>query len=152
MIRLGDPEVGRTIGESSGGGFNPLTDIAISRHRDGKLLGGAVVTAYTGSSVVIHTAGYEGAWMNRALLWAIFGYVFLQLKCKVAFGLIDSSNKPAIEFATRIGLKEVARFADMYPHGDGVFLQMTKDECKWIRLKPPDQSLFEENVHGSVQV
>lgn len=116
---------------------NPYKDILITRtDAKGNLLGGVFYNEYTRRSISMHVASLKPNWLNVDLLWVMFDYPFNQLGVEFVFGPIRSSNTEAIDFAKHIGFKEVTRIPEMFPDGDLVILRMSRDECKWLSLKP----------------
>lgn len=115
---------------------NPRCDVCISRSEDGKLLGGVIYEAYTRSSIQAHVAGFTPHWLNRDLLWVIFDYPFNQLKVGAVFCQIRASNTPALEFNLKLGFKEICRIDDVFPDGQLVITKLTRDECRWLNIKP----------------
>lgn len=136
MITTGNPEHARALAEEIGIFFNPACDHAISRAKDGKLLGGVIFTNYTGSSIAMHVASFDQHWLNRDMLWICFDYPFNQLKVLKLLGHVPSGNRKALDFDLKLGFKVEARIADVYPDGDLVFLSMLRENCRWLKLRP----------------
>jgi RimJ/RimL family protein N-acetyltransferase len=132
MISAGIEAHGRAIAKSAGTFFNPECDHVISRHENGKLLGGVIFTGFTGSSIGIHAAGFVPHWVNRDLLWITFHYPFEQLKVKKLIGQIPSGNRKALDFNENLGFKEEARIADVFPDEDLVVMSMRREDCRWL--------------------
>lgn len=118
--------------------YNPAVDVVISRHDDesGKLLGGVIYDGYTRNCIFIHQAGFSKRWLTGDMLWIAFDYPFNSLKVGKLAGTIPSSKPELLAFNLKLGFKEECRIKDAYPNGDMIVLTMTRDECRWLRLKP----------------
>lgn len=127
---------GRAIARAAGTAFNPESDQCIARVRGDELLGGVVYTSYTGVSIGMHVAGFDPRWINNDMLWVAFDYPFNQLGCKTIFGQVPEDNLHTLEFDKKLGFKEVARIADVFPGGDCIVLAMRREDCRWLRLRP----------------
>lgn len=136
MIHFDNLIHGRKIAETSGTSFNAEVDTVISRSVRGQLAGGVVYKDYTGKSIAMHVASFMPNWINKDLLWVCFHYPLVQLDCEVVFGPVPSTNRRALEFDRKLGFKEVARIADVFPDGDLVVLKMHREDCRWIKLQP----------------
>jgi RimJ/RimL family protein N-acetyltransferase len=145
MIRLNAHEHGHAIANAADCVYNPAVDTCISRvDQDGELLGGVIFTAYTGASVHLHMAGFCDHWANRDLIWCIFDYPFNQLGCKRVFGQVRVSNTKALEIDLKLGFKIVAEIDDVYPDGGVYVLSMSRQDCKWLSVKPRHIRSMEE--------
>lgn len=136
MIQFGNENHGWLLAKESWANYAP-GDIVISRTaKDGTLLGGVIFSAYTGNSVCIHVAGLEKNWLSIGLLWVVFNYVFVQLRCAYLFGFIKQTNHKALDFARKIGFITCATIPGVYEDGGVVVMSMTRDHCRWIDLQP----------------
>lgn len=136
MIEQGNLEHARIISEGIGHFFNPNCDRVISRSRDKKLLGGVIFTSFTEMSIELHVASFAPGWLNTNLLWMAFHYPFEQLGVKKVLARIRSCNASALDFNRKLGFKDEAYIADVFPDADLVIRSMTKDQCRWLKLKP----------------
>lgn len=136
MIRFNDPDDGKAIADGATACYNPVGDACIAAHRGGKLLGGVIYQGYTGASIQAHIASFDPHWLTRDMLWMIFHYPFEQLGVKKIFGQVGAHNAKALEFDRKLGFKEEARIADVYPEGDMVLLSMHKADCRFLSIKP----------------
>jgi RimJ/RimL family protein N-acetyltransferase len=136
VIAAGNLNHAKSIAEEVGVFFNPACDHVISRARSGRLLGGVIFTGYTTKSIAIHVAGFDKHWINSDMLWITFDYPFNQLGVTKLIGHVPSSNPKALDFNRKLGFKEEARVADVYPDGDLVILSMHRDNCRWLKLRP----------------
>lgn len=136
MIEFSVRDHGYRIAKAAGCTFNPEVDQVISVTSQGKLLGGNIFTGYTGASIQTHTAGFVPGWANRDFLWAIFDYPFNQLGCKKVFGQVPEYNTRALEIDMKLGFKIVARIEDVFPDGACLVLELAREDCRWLNLKP----------------
>lgn len=105
---------------------------AIGWTRDNKLVAGVTYSSFNGQNVWMAIASEDSRWINRASLWAIFHYPFIQLKVKRISVLIDASNARSIEFVKRLGLSHEATLVDSAPDGDQLVYRLFASECKWL--------------------
>lgn len=136
MIVVGNVADGHTIASSAGCIFNPTRDHVISRRERGELFGGVIFKGYTGSSIAGHIAGIAPGWINRDMLWVMFDYPFVQLKCLKLLGEVPSRNLKALDFNFKLGFKVEARISDVFPDGDLIILSMRREDCRWLTLRP----------------
>lgn len=136
VIELANPEHIQQIEKSCGHVFNHRADVCLSRSHDGKLLGGVIYEAYTRASIQAHVAGFAPFWLDRTFLWMMFDYPFNQLKVGAVFCQIKETNASALEFNLKLGFKEVTRIDDVFPDGALVLTKLTRDNCRWLNLKP----------------
>jgi hypothetical protein len=140
VIVFGSPNDGAAIATASGSPFNynpAAGDVVISRRNEDKLLGGAIFYGYTGASIRVHVAGFTPGALSKDLLWVCLHYPFVQLKCQKLLAFIPSGNRKSLELSARLGLKEEARIANVYPDGDLVIRSLKKEDCHWLdRIKP----------------
>ena len=95
------------------------------------MVAGVVFDLYNGRSIAMHVAG-EGSWLSRPYLRACFGYVFNQLGCIKAIGLVDSTNARARRFDEHLGFRLEATIADAGKYGDLLIYSMTRQECRFL--------------------
>lgn len=138
MITSGNLEHAYAIARAAGANFNPAHDHSVSRsNRDGKLLGGIIFTSFTGASIAAHVAGFAPRWINNNMLWISFSYPFEQLNVVKVVAPVPSRNLRALDFNYKLGFKQEARIADIYPDGeDLLILSMRREDCRWLKLKP----------------
>ena len=138
IIRIDHPGDGEKIMAPNEGFYRRDYDHSIANHDAfGAFLGGFVITGYLGHSVCIHMAGTSPSWCSRELLWMLFDYVFRSLKCGVAFALIASDNKHALELNIRAGFRHETAVRDAFAPGrDMVVLAMRRETCKWLNYEP----------------
>lgn len=136
-IRFNNSEDGLAIADAAQCPFHALHDVSIARLDDqGELLGGVIFTAYTGHSIHMHMAGFRDKWASRDLIWCVFDYPFNQLGCKRVFGQVPETNRKALEIDLKLGFKIVTHIDDVFPDGGVYVLSMTRDDCRWLSVKP----------------
>lgn len=133
MITAGNLDHARAIAKEAGCFFNPECDHVISRSENGKLLGGVIFQGYTGASIGIHVGSFDPRWLNKDMLWIAFHYPFDQLGVQKLFGQIPSDNRKALDFNNKLGFKEEARIAGVFPDADLVVMSMRREECRWLK-------------------
>jgi hypothetical protein len=130
-----DERVGLWIAERTGGEWRPGAK-CIGYERDGKLISGCMVDSYNGASCFMHVAAEGRHWLSRDFLWHCFHYVFRQLACNVAIGIVTGNNKEALRFDKHLGFVELTRIPQASLDGDLVILTITKEQAaKWLDLK-----------------
>jgi RimJ/RimL family protein N-acetyltransferase len=141
MIVFNDVEHGVLIAkESNFMEYNPLWDRCFSVVRDNRLLGGVILTRYTGEggSIAMHVAGFNPRWLNRDFIWAVFHYAFEGLKVNKVFGEVPASNRKALQFDQKLGFKVEGLIRDVFPDGHLYLLAMYKGDCRWLNcITPP---------------
>lgn len=133
MIETGNLDHARTIARTAGCFFNPECDHVISRSVGGRLVGGVIFTGYTGASIGIHVASFDTRWIDKDMLWITFHYPFEQLGVQKLFGQVPSSNRKALDFNKKLGFKEEARIAGVFPDADLVVMSMLRSDCRWLK-------------------
>ena len=136
MIVFNNADHGHKIAKAAGTAFNAYSDVCISRVEGDELWGGVTYTAYTGTSMGLHVAGFRPDWVCRDMIWVCFNYPFEQLGCSKLFGQVPASNLKALEFDLKLGFIEEARIKDVFPDGDLIVLAMKREDCRWLKLKP----------------
>lgn len=108
---------------------------AIGIERDGELVGGCVIEGYVkGARCSMHIAGEGKHWLTREFLSVCFDYVFRQLGCRVALGMVSSSNTAALAFDRHLGFQDVCTIRDgAGAGGDLVILEMRPEFCRWLK-------------------
>ena len=145
MIRCNITEHAQAIAAAAQTTFNTGVDMCLSRvDAEDELLGGVIFTAYTGVSIHLHMAGFRDNWANRDFLWCTFDYPFNQLGCKKVFGQVPETNTKALEIDLKLGFKIVTKIDDVYPDGGVYVLSMSRDDCKWLSVKPRHIRSLEE--------
>jgi RimJ/RimL family protein N-acetyltransferase len=137
MILFNNKEHGERIARRIPRNYNAAVDPVISRvDKDGKLLGGVIFDGWTGSCVFAHQGSFDPHWLSRDMLWTCFDYPFNQLKVKKICGTIPSSNPKLLELNLKFGFKVEAVIKDGYRDSDMLVMSMTRDECRWLNIKP----------------
>jgi RimJ/RimL family protein N-acetyltransferase len=139
MIRFNEIEAGHLVAQTAGTVYVPGHHVAVTRHRDadGALLGGVILSDYTGVAFTLHEAGFVPNWMSRDLLWATFHYAFVQLGCTSMIGTTPSHNTDALNLALRVGFEVETTIKDCLPGGGSLIItRMWRDKCRWLKVKP----------------
>lgn len=103
--------------------------------QDGELIAGAVIDGYVPDTrCTLHCAAIGKTWLNRRALFAIFDYVFNQLKVKVVLDTVSSSNEASLRFTKHLGFTEVCRIANAAPDGDLVIFTLRREDCRWLDM------------------
>lgn len=135
LVYEDDERVGRWIAERTQGEWRPGSK-CIGLERNGQLVAGMMADWFNGASCYLHVAAEGRNWLNRDFIWHCFHYVFRQLGCNVAIGIVSSDNEAALRFDTHLGFTELARVPEGDPHGDLVILTLTKTQAeRWLSLK-----------------
>jgi hypothetical protein len=134
-VRLNDIRDGNAVGERVGFIYNPLTSSCIARVTpQGKLLGGAIYSDYTGvgGSAHIHAIIEDRMCLSRAFLYLVFSYPFDQLLVKKLFAPVPRSKENVFRFCYRLGFKPEAGITDVFPGDDMVLMSMYRADCKYL--------------------
>lgn len=118
------------------GFFTPGFDHAFVSYRDGARAGGFALCGYLGAAMSVHMAGRDPRWCSRDLLWMVFDYAFNQLGLRKLVAPVASTNTIALEQDLRAGFRLEARIRDAYPDGDLLLLTMTRENCRWLNIRP----------------
>lgn len=132
-----DDIFGPWIVERCGGGkWHPGRGVTIGLWEDGVgPIAGQIYEAHNGASIIGHLAGEGRKWMNREFLWFCFHYPFEQLGVQKVIGPIYSSNLEARKLVEHMGFSLEATLKDAAPKGDLLLYTITKDACRWLKLK-----------------
>lgn len=120
------------------GNETPWTNYeTVGIYLDGNIIGGAVIDNYIKESrCSVHCAGDGKNWCNREFLFAVFDYIFRQLKCNAVLNIVHSENHASLRFTAHVGFKEVHRIkGGSYNGNDAVLFEMQKENCRWIKPK-----------------
>lgn len=146
MIVFNIVEHGKAIAKASGYKSYSQSIPVISRvNEKHELLGGVIFPNFTGSSIEMHVAGFTPTWLSRDFLWCVFHYPFVQLGCRRVFGLVPGDNLRALTFDLKLGFVTEAVIPDVYPDADLHILSMTREQCRWLKVKP---RTLEDNADG----
>lgn len=137
-IRFNDPVAIESISRATSVPFKPQYDQCIARFSDdGVPLGGLFLTDYNVVSVQVHVAGLQKGWIDRALLWVAFDYPFRCLNIRKLIALVRQTNTPSLEFCAHMGFNVETRVTDVFPDGDMIVLGLYKDQCRFLKMRPP---------------
>jgi len=142
MIRFDDVHSIKLLMRACQVQFVPTLHHAIADYdRDDHIKGGVLYTDYYGGSCQMHVAGFQKGWASKSLLWLAFDYPFNQLGVRKVFGFVPEWNWRARNFDNKLGFKLEYTCADVFDRTDGVngmhLMSMTRDECRWLRMKMP---------------
>jgi len=136
-IRINAPGAGEWIMKEAGGIFVPGYAHSLSTHDGDELLGGFVLSDFTGVCAGLHMAGKRPGWATRDLIWMAHDYAFNQLGVRKLLGLVRSDNYHTLSIDLRAGWQVETLIRDMY--GDGVHafvLTMKPEHCRWLDHEP----------------
>lgn len=103
-------------------------------------IAGCLYEACNGASVMGSLAGIGKKWMTREYLWFCYHYPFEQLGVNKIIGTVDSSNLAARKLDEHMGFVLEATLKQAAPNGgDLLIYTMTKDQCKWLKLRKPNE-------------
>lgn len=101
---------------------------------DGVLVAGVSFTNYDGVNVWLDCAAQEKTrWLDRRGLYAIFHYVFEQLKCVRCTVAIPEDNEKSIKLVKQAGFELEATLERAAPNNKNMLVfRMFREECKWL--------------------
>ncbi len=99
-----------------------------------------LIDNFIGKTCCMHVVIQKPEYLSRSMIKETFGYIFNRCGVELVFGLVDSTNKEAIDFDLRLGFEEMMRVPNGGLDGDLVILGMKKNQCRWILKK--------EKIHG----
>lgn len=117
-----------------------------------EILGATVFDSYNGASVCMHVASSRKGWISREYLRVVFTYVFGQLGCQKAVGLVGSGNHAARQFDESLGFVLEATLTNAHPDGDLLLYTMSKDQCRWIKQRNVKEPSWENQAHRNSQI
>jgi RimJ/RimL family protein N-acetyltransferase len=117
---------------------NPPVRISICRVSDNKLRGGIVYSDFhQGESIEMHVGGFDPFWLNRDLLFAAFGYPFLQLGVKRVFARMSEGNPRVLALTENVGFRRIARIEGVYRGGFAqIVARLDREDCRFLRIEP----------------
>ena len=135
-IRIDGPGDGAWIMTRADGVFTDGYDHSFASLRDGRIVGGFALCAYTGAAATVHMAGDDERWCSPDLLWLVFDYAFNQLGLNKLIATVRSNNYPALAQDIRAGWFPEAILRDVYRDAHMLLLTMKRDQCRWLKIKP----------------
>lgn len=133
IVTLQKERVGAWVADRIGCGREWRDYEAMGVERDGELVGGVVFDDYVENArCSIHCAGVGKKWLSKEFLFAVFEYVFRQLKCNVAVSPVNSENAACCKFISHLGFEEKCRIEGGSPAGDLIVFTMRREHCRWI--------------------
>lgn len=108
-----------------------------------RIIAGVLFTDFNGRSIQMHVAAEPGArWMTKAYLGFCFQYAFNQAKVAKILGLVGEGNLEARRFDEHLGFRLEATLRDAHPTGDLLVYSMTREQCRWLNIHVPKESLY----------
>jgi len=142
-VVLNDHSVGEFVASRAKCEYNPaahttigVVDTSKAPDDPARIHGGVVFYAYTGPAIWIHVAARDEKWLTPDMLWCTFHYPFVQLGCSRLYGLLESTNEPALNFDLKIGFEVQATLPGLFASGPGLVICMEREKCRWLKLKP----------------
>ena len=137
-----DKELIELYGALSGYNSSPELAQVIFEFKDGLPIAAALYDGFNGQSIHTHMWIKKGEHPSRIWWWAVHDYVFNQLGCKKAIGVIKSTNKRAVHLAISMGYQLEGRIKDYYKDGHALFFVGTEETARfWQQFrngkKPP---------------
>ena len=108
-------------------------------HGVAREVGGRIVAAFGYDhfqdwSCCLHTCTDVPWGYNRALLFNAFDISFNQWDYRCLLAIIQAGNAKSLNLAEHLGFERFATVAEAHPSGGLVFLKMTKEQCRWLRI------------------
>ena len=101
---------------------------------DGEIVAGVAYECFTGGNIYVHQC-VQGR-VPRMFWWAVTDYPFNQLGCKRITGLVESTNKKALELNKHIGFRVEATLEKAGQNdADMVVMVLWKEDCRFLRWK-----------------
>lgn len=137
MTIVSDDRVGEWVSRVAGMLWVPGlgTTLGLINHQN-ELVAGVIYTDFSGKggSLSMHVAAVSGQWLTRDFLYLSFHYPFVQLDCRMVFGVIPSTNHKAKRFLERLGFSLKATLEFAQPNGDTLIYGLARDDCRWLKL------------------
>lgn len=106
----------------------------IGWQKDGEIIAGVAYECFTGGNIYVHQC-VQGR-VQRMFWWAVTDYPFNQLGCKRITGLVESTNKKALELNKHIGFRVEATLEKAGQNdADMVVMVLWKEDCRFLRWK-----------------
>ena len=106
----------------------------IGWQKDGEIIAGVAYECFTGGNIYVHQC-VQGR-VPRMFWWAVTDCPFNQLGCKRITGLVESTNKKALELNKLIGFRVEATLEKAGQNdADMVVMVLWKEDCRFLRWK-----------------
>lgn len=127
--------VGQYVSREVGKLWVPGAGTTLGWIDNGKLIAGVTFIGYDGVNVWMDCAAEPGSrWLDRRGLWAIFHYVFEQLRCTRVSAMIPESNDKSIKLVEQAGFTLEASLARAAPGGEDMkVFRMFREDCRWLK-------------------
>lgn len=106
---------------------------AIGVVESGQIIAGVVYNNYYGRDIQASIAAVKKNWASHKILYGLFAYPFLQLRCSRMTAQTRSSNKHAQNFLMRLGFEREGALRNWYGEDDAVIFGLLRTECRWIK-------------------
>ena len=127
-----DKAVADWVGDKVGKSFSePYTAFGVIK--DGRLIGGAVFTGFTGDAIELSIAG-RGV-VCRGLWAAVHNYVFRQLRCHRLAIHTSSENKRVRKMAPHFGFVFEGKSRNLFGKHDGFCYSIVRGDLPALRKK-----------------
>ncbi len=121
------------------------TWIALIDECTGEILGATCFTDYRGSCISLHFAGAKRGWLTRRFIQTCFNYVFNELGCRRAVGLVRKDNLKALITDIKLGFTVECLMRKADDDGQDMYLlSLLREECKWL----PKAGTGKEKANG----
>lgn len=146
MLRVNDIHAIQLVARAAGVDYVAGSDVCIA-HYDStdKLTSGVLFNNSNKYSSEIHVASFKPNWITKELLYFVFFYAYRYRRWEKLFGRVpeDELHEPALRFDLHLGFTVEAYLSDVFGPGEGlVIVGMTREQCKYLRMKPPKEIKF----------
>ena len=107
--------------------------VAIGVEDKGDLIAGCVYNDFRGHAMHVSIASTTPKWASRKVLYAFFGYPFLQCKVERLTAYTGKSMASVRAFLVRLGFVEEGVIRKGFADDDAVIYGMLRSECRWIK-------------------
>jgi hypothetical protein len=87
--------------------------------------------------------------LTKTLLYWAFAVPFEQWDYACVLAIIQAWNVKTVNLALHMGFTEFARVEEADPRGGLVFLKMTKEQCRWLRISGASKNNVRRNERTS---
>ena len=103
---------------------------------DDELKGVVGFNGFLGKVCQMHVAmAPDFRFSPKAMLKACFKFAFLERKCELVLGFVNSLNEAAMRYDEHLGFKELYRIPKLHDEGgDIVVFGLRKNDCKYLTM------------------
>jgi len=127
MILYNTPELREWLEERIRTTLHPET-VFIGHRKNGKLVAAVGFSHYVPDNDIELSVASDKGGGSRALIAAVFQYVFEQSRCRRCTIRTRPDNEPAIKLATRFGFKHEGTLRQGFPDADALIFGLLRDE------------------------